>query len=63
MQIDHKCAHKPCECMISSDQEYCSESCRYNDNRQGSRGAEEECDCGHKACAEDGQGASAGLAT
>jgi hypothetical protein len=60
MQIDHKCAYVPCECMISGDNEYCSESCRYNDNRAGARVTEEECDCGHDACVDSSGDASAG---
>jgi hypothetical protein len=41
--------------MINSEQEYCSESCRYNDTRMGARVSEEECDCGHDACVDDTQ--------
>ncbi|WP_233842562.1 hypothetical protein [Dyella sp. 2HG41-7] len=53
MQVDHKCAYDPCECMINSDKEYCCESCRHNDNRSGARVTEEECDCGHDGCGEE----------
>jgi hypothetical protein len=63
MQIDHKCAYAPCECMIDSEAEYCSESCRYNDNRVGARVTEEECDCGHQQCTEDEQSVSVDSAT
>lgn len=53
MLIDHKCAYIPCECMVSGDERYCSESCRYNDTRAGARVTEEECDCGHEGCAQE----------
>lgn len=47
MQIDHlqKCAHSPCVCQVTPDQEYCSDRCR-DDAAAGS----ERCNCGHEAC-------------
>ncbi len=48
MQIDHlkKCAHVPCVCEITSEQEYCSDRCR-NNAADGS----DTCTCGHIDCA------------
>lgn len=53
MLVDRQCAYVPCECMVSVKDEYCSESCRYNDNRVGTRVTQEECDCGHDGCSQE----------
>lgn len=48
MQIDHlqKCAHTPCVCQVTEDQEFCSDQCREEAARGGDR-----CACGHAQCA------------
>ena len=42
-----KCAHEPCECVVSSTQDYCSVYCSEADNVEKT---ETECHCGHDAC-------------
>jgi len=48
MQIDHlqKCAHEPCVCQVTPDQEYCSDHCR-----ESSAAHRDSCRCSHIDCA------------
>ena len=48
MQIDHlqKCAHAPCVCQVTTDQEYCGEQCRKH-----AQAEHDTCTCGHADCA------------
>jgi len=41
-----KCQHPSCQCVIASDQKYCSQLCK----DAGSDEVEIACDCGHPAC-------------
>jgi hypothetical protein len=41
-----KCQHLSCQCMVASDQKYCSQLCK----DAGSDEIEIACDCGHPAC-------------
>jgi len=43
----HKCVHEPCQCLIPSQQEYCSTYCSTADDVEET---EIECDCGHDSC-------------
>jgi len=44
MQIDHKCEHAACKCILASDQRYCSDHCANHEH------ADPECACGHSDC-------------
>ena len=48
MQIDHlqECAHSPCICQVTTDQEFCSDRCR-----EHAASGNERCTCGHEECA------------
>jgi len=41
------CAHDPCRCSTSGDDEYCSDHCREAADQDIT---EITCDCGHPAC-------------
>ncbi len=38
-----KCAHPSCHCLVSEENEYCSDYCKL-------AGADEHCGCGHAGC-------------
>jgi hypothetical protein len=42
-----KCAHGPCTCMASGDEDYCSSAC---ENAAAVGGTEIRCSCGHPDC-------------
>ncbi|GAA0711636.1 hypothetical protein [Dokdonella soli] len=48
MQIEqHKCSHRPCQCVVGSDTAYCSPQCE----EQAALGtAAAVCECGHADC-------------
>lgn len=48
MQIDHlhECAHAACICQITTEQDYCGDSCRDN-----AAAGKDSCTCGHLDCA------------
>lgn len=47
MQIDQgKCGHKPCKCMVGSNEKYCSASCEKQAADQVASG----CGCHHGEC-------------
>jgi hypothetical protein len=50
MQIDHlqACAHAPCCCQVTAQEEYCSEHCR-----EQAEAGKDECRCSHTECAMD----------
>jgi len=45
-QTTKKCAHIPCQCDVTSGQEYCGETCRI----AGSEEVEIACQCDHPPC-------------
>ena len=47
MADDNKCAHEACVCMITGDDDYCSEHC---EDAVDQDIVEISCDCGHSAC-------------
>ncbi len=44
---DNKCAHDMCSCMVSGDDDYCSEHCEDAEDQDMD---EISCDCGHPGC-------------
>jgi hypothetical protein len=40
------CAHIPCQCVVGSDEKYCSQACE----DAGSSDVEIACECGHESC-------------
>lgn len=47
MEDDNKCAHEACVCMVSGEEDYCSEHC---EDAVDQDIIEISCDCGHSAC-------------
>jgi hypothetical protein len=45
-----KCAHEPCECVVSSPEDYCCAYCSEADNVEET---DVECHCGHDVCLGD----------
>ena len=44
---NNKCAHEMCNCMVTGDDDYCSEHCEEAEDQDI---AEISCDCGHSGC-------------
>ncbi len=44
---DNKCAHEMCNCMVTGDDDYCSEHCEDAEDQDMD---EISCDCGHPGC-------------
>lgn len=49
-----KCGHEDCQCMVSSDEQYCSDYCSTmatDDHAAADKSAGEHgCNCGHEDC-------------
>ena len=43
-----KCAHPPCQCLVESEQSFCSSACS-----SARAAASAPCACGHTGCADD----------
>lgn len=50
MQIDHlqACAHRPCICQVTAEQQFCSDHCREMAAKN-----RDTCACAHAECAEN----------
>jgi hypothetical protein len=44
--LQNKCAHLPCRCLVQSGEKYCGQVC----NDAGSNEVEIACQCDHAAC-------------
>ncbi|HEY6544850.1 MAG TPA: hypothetical protein VIZ64_08150 [Dokdonella sp.] len=48
MQIEqHKCAHRPCLCVVATDTQWCSPEC---EEAQAQEGDAAVCECAHADC-------------
>ena len=61
MQIEqHKCAHRPCRCVVATGTDWCSPECEEADAQAGEAAV---CECGHADCERSVGVGVAGIAT
>jgi hypothetical protein len=50
MQIDHKCVHEACKCLVPEADTYCCDYCRDSHLAEDGAPRTGECRCGHDRC-------------